>query len=462
MNKICASTWAELEFGSADLGDVRRTRRLVGLASAALQRPGGMVTGVVRESAEREGAFRFLENEAVSSSQISKASHQATARRAAGMPWVFVAVDQSTVSVIDHQHRKDFGKICGRGRRGGLEVMNALALDPTGVPVGLLSQQWWRRDDVKSPIYSKDKRPQQERESDLWRRAMADCCERLDNAGGTTKPWFQLDRGGDFWRVFEFVQSCGGWMTVRSCHDRCLSGSELHLWEKVKSQKVAARYSLEVPAQRRTNGTRRPRRTARMSVRFVPVTLEMKVPGRTLQVEVTAVHVRERNASKEERIEWVLLTTWPVRGVADALTVVYGYSQRWKIEEFHRAWKAGGCQVERSQLRSVDTFKRWATILAAVAARAERLKQLARKTPDIPATTELTRTEVDCAIVLSRTRKFKPKQELTLHQAITLIAEAGGYTGKSSGGPPGATTIRRGLDIVIPAAEAYEQLKKCD
>jgi hypothetical protein len=34
----------------------------------------------------------------------------------------------------------------------------------------------------------------------------------------------------------------------------------------------------------------------------------------------------------------------------------------------------------------------------------------------------------------------------------------GGYTGKSSGGPPGSITIRPGLDFILPIAAALEQM----
>ena len=64
--------------------------------------------------------------------------------------------------------------------------------------------------------------------------------------------------------------------------------------------------------------------------------------------------------------------------------------------------------------------------------------------------------EVDAAILLSRTKRFAVGDELTLAQAVGLIAQIGGYTGKSSGGPPGATVISRGLHDVLVAANAIE------
>ena len=108
--------------------------------------------------------------------------------------------------------------------------------------------------------------------------------------------------------------------------------------------------------------------------------------------------------------------------------------------------------IERSQLRSCATFQRWATLLAAVAARIERLKQAARQQPDDPAAEYASRDEIDGAIVLTDRCKWKLGQELTVGQFVTLVANIGGYTGRSSGGPPGSIVIARGLDRVTAAA----------
>ncbi len=46
----------------------------------------------------------------------------------------------------------------------------------------------------------------------------------------------------------------------------------------------------------------------------------------------------------------------------------------------------------------------------------------------------------------------------TIAEATLWIAEFGGYTGKSSGGPPGSITIGRGLERLLIAAEVLEAL----
>jgi len=40
-----------------------------------------------------------------------------------------------------------------------------------------------------------------------------------------------------------------------------------------------------------------------------------------------------------------------------------------------------------------------------------------------------------------------------------MIADIGGYTGKSSGGPPGPTVIARGLERLGVAAQVVEALR---
>ncbi|WP_394827214.1 hypothetical protein [Pendulispora albinea] len=61
-------------------------------------------------------------------------------------------------------------------------------------------------------------------------------------------------------------------------------------------------------------------------------------------------------------------------------------------------------------------------------------------------------------------RRYKKKNETipegipSIAQATLWIAELGGYTGRSSGGPPGSIPIARGLERVLIAAEVVEAL----
>jgi len=275
------------------------------------------------------------------------------------------------------------------------------------------------------------------------------------------RPWYQLDRGGDAWHVLAKAYAEDLLITVRAAYDRALDDEELRLRAAVAAEKPVAifwHYLRPAAAKRAGHSPMRPRQ---LEVRTRQVTLALTdwtrggKPGETWAVDYHVVHLREKSPpAGVARLEWFLLTTYPVRSATDALRVAWGYSLRWRIEEFHKTWKSGACNIQRSQLRSSETFKRWATLLAAVAARIERLKQISRTKPDTPALELATRDEIDGAIVLTRRCKWKIGQNMTIAEFVLLVANIGGYTGRSSGGPPGTIVIARGLDRVTAAAAA--------
>lgn len=130
--------WARDTFGGAVLGDVRRTERLVAMAAAAANNPAGKVTQVFSSSADREGAFRLLENDDVRSARVSDAVFDASAQMCADEAFVFVAVDATSLTLTDRKKRREQGRVGPAFPTRGLHVMSALAVDPLGATVGLI------------------------------------------------------------------------------------------------------------------------------------------------------------------------------------------------------------------------------------------------------------------------------------------------------------------------------------
>src|SRR5205814_8348 len=129
-------------------------------------------------------------------------------------------------------------------------------------------------------------------------------------------------------------------------------------------------------------------RTAVMQVQVAAVELDLLDPASKRHAvanfwAVRAIEVGTVPAG-QSAIEWLLLTTFPVETSEAAQQVIVGYSTRWRIEEFHKTWKSGGCRIEETQLRQADHIQRWATILASVAIRIVRLKYLSRNAPEMP------------------------------------------------------------------------------
>ena len=71
--------WAYQEFKRAQLGDQRLTERLVSLGEQTARTPAGAITAVFREGADREAAFRFVENDRFSYTDVALAAHTACA-----------------------------------------------------------------------------------------------------------------------------------------------------------------------------------------------------------------------------------------------------------------------------------------------------------------------------------------------------------------------------------------------
>jgi Transposase DNA-binding/Transposase DDE domain len=465
MRSTCS--WAAEEFGEAKLGDKRRTRRLVALAAEVAWAPAGTVTRACSSSASREGAFRLLENPAVGPNAIRRCVQAATVRRCPQSQPVIVAVDGTSLRITDKGRTKGIGPI-GSLHRGaqGVQVMTAFAVTPDGAPLGIAAQKMWVRSGRSKR--SGNGAPAKGGENTHWLDVLEECRQTFESAQSQATPWYQLDRGGDCWQVLTHAEQAGILLTVRAVHDRRVDDSAERLVETVNAAPVIAKKWLDVPARPATTRKRRigkrrfheriPQRTqrrAKVAIRATTVSLVVSTPKGTTLVPFNAVLVQEVKRAKVP-VEWLLLTTHSIDTPVDVLKVVQGYALRWRVEDFHRAWKRGLCCVENTQLRSRDAIYRWATLLASVATRAMRLTHQARATPNAPATSEFSKLELKALIALRRPED-PDHRILTLAEAIRWVAELGGYTGPWNG-PPGATTVGRGLDKVLAVARALEYI----
>jgi hypothetical protein len=457
-------------FGDARLGDARRTARLVKMAARAAENPGGKLSDVFGSARELDAAYDLVESEHVLPAAIGEAQGRATARRCLDWPYVRVAVDGSSLQLTDHGRKKGFGSVGTRkaGARG-LKVISALAVDPNGVTLGLLSQVWWARVAARSgSANARRKRraqlPTGQKETRHWIEAIALARRQLEAVGA--RGWFHVDREGDAWPILSALGATTHLFTVRSSWDRVIAATgrdKQYLRAHLAKQKPIGSYEVDVPGSAKRCGRR-----ARMIMRAAKVSLRLhdRSTDKIRWFDVHAVWVLEDGTTPkgEKPLDWLLLTNAPVGSFTDGREVVLGYASRWRIEEFHRAWKSGVCNVEDTQLRSRDAVVRWASIQAAVAARAERIKLLARGAPERPATDELSEVELRVLIALKREQKKRtetvPDGVPTIAQATRWLADLGGYTGKSSGGPPGSITISRGLQHVVDGARAIQALAR--
>lgn len=456
--------WAAQEFASAKLGNELRTKRAVAMAASCALRLGGRVTEVFEDVAEREAAFRFLENDHVEEDALMAAAHRATVQRCGAAPFAYVPVDKSSLS-LPGTVASDFGMVGTREFEShGVYVMSALAVTPDGIPQGLVAQQYWTRDrDRILPRGAWRKMRLEEKETQRWLDVLDRATANFAAPGPGVRPWFQIDREGDAAPVLDWAVASGHWLTVRACWDRRVGDlkTPTYLWEAMERERPLGRYGVTVPAR-----SHRTARQATMEVRATRVTLQVKhstsnKPKLRRPVEVHVVFAREVDTTPtgESPLEWMLLTTREVSTFIEACEVLFGYTQRWRIEEFHKMWKNGACRVEDSQLRYRDHFVRWAILLASVAVRLLRMSYLARERANDPATVEFTAVEIRAVLL-----RAKPKggaHAPTIGQVVLWIAQLGGYTGAaSSGGPPGPLVLARGLALIQIVADTLTAMEQ--
>src|SRR5437667_12620626 len=139
------ATWAEEEFGEADLGDVRRNARLVQLASVLGAQPSASLPDATDDPATLKAAYRFFDNDDVRAEAILASHVQSTKGRIQAVPRVLAVQDTTYLDWTDHPATTGLGPLAAPSHQG-LLVHTTLAITPERVPLGLLQQQVWARD----------------------------------------------------------------------------------------------------------------------------------------------------------------------------------------------------------------------------------------------------------------------------------------------------------------------------
>lgn len=469
--RFTGSAWAMEEIGHADLGQAARTHRAAQMLDVMVHRPAGTVSQTFGVAREREGAYRLLENRAVTYVDLAAAQHVACARRCRGLDLVIAPIDGSSLAHTDTRHDDGVGPIGSRKTKGrGLKTMTLLVLTPEGVELGVGAHVLWARSETPDPT-PHAKRALSDKESRHWTSLQHNFERTMRQEGMTARIWYQMDREADMHPVLMRGLESGVLFTVRREHNRNLAAQAINdpkhptlkLNDELEAAPVRGHTYVRIPA-----GPKRRGRVACLELRFVHVTFHMREQWSTKwlgDVPLTAVWVREVGTcpSGEDPLDWSLLTTYGVTNFAEACEVVRAYSLRWRLETVHFTWKSGACHVEDAQLESFPALAKWATLQLSVAIELQSILHRARTEPTVPADVVFTHDEIEATRLLYRDHWVVPRdfgKAPSLGDVVRCIAEIGGYTGKSSGGPPGVKTFGRGMERVVPAARILQLLRE--
>jgi Transposase DNA-binding/Transposase DDE domain len=450
-----AVRWAKSTFGSAKLGDARRTKRLVQLMGQVASTPGGRISRVFTHGASRQAAYDFVEHEGVRPDLLLEALSLACVRACRDLPRALVVLDGTSLGLTDRAESKGFGSVGARSRGGhGLKVMNTLAMTESGVPLGIPAQEYW----VRGARVKRGYRRRDERESIHWRRAAEAVEQRFTRCAPDTRLHFIADREADATLLIRHLAQQGHDFTIRAQGTRNVTRGRRRVNVRKALGRMPENGRVLLCAPGRGGAAQR---MALLSVRVAKEILVLRDHhiGERRAMELIVVQAREvgRPPKGHDRLEWLLYTTTAVCSLQGAVQVLERYALRWRIEEMHRTWKSGACNVEQMQLRSVPAAVKWACMLASVAARIERLKQLSREQPDQPASVVLTDDEIETLRLLKRQNAKRTEtisdEMPTLEQAVGWIAELGGYIRGRS--PPGSAVIARGMERLDWSAKVF-------
>jgi len=247
-----------------------------------------------------------------------------------------------------------------------------------------------------------------------------------------------------------------------------LEGQEQKLWETLPASPHETRLEVSLPRQRgklakqdKPEHKALPARQATLTVRFQKISVAST--RRDLQSHppllLWGIYVREQNPPPDAQpIEWLLLTTEEVETAPQAAALVDCYSRRWRIEEWHRILKSG-CQVEEHQHQTGERLKRAIALDVVLAWRIQLLVLLGRPVPELPCEIFFDNWEVKVLEAVQQQKspdtRGKGKRPLLLGEAVTLVAQMGGYLARGSDPPPGAECLWKGMSRLSGMAEGY-------
>jgi hypothetical protein len=450
-------------FGTAELGDRRRTARLVKAFDQMCAHPGGTLPDKLASPPDLRGFYRLCDNDDVTHEAIIGSARAHTMaqiearRRDVLILHDATELDYTTLTSLTG----DLGQI-GKGDRRGYLCHNVLAVAADSAEVlGLIDQVLHRRDEVPDDETLAEHRDRPTRESLLWvrgtRHLPADA--RLIDVA---------DQGADTFEFLEHEYRSGRRFVIRASKGRKVYaghepvGPQQELKAYTRSRPEWGRFTMDVQAQ----PGRKAREAAEFVVRGGPVLVcpphakaghhgDEALPLYVVQVTEVAP------PRGEEAIEWTLLTNEPVGGFDDAWRVTTWYERRWPVEEFHKAMKTG-CRIEDMQFTTTDRLEPAIALLSVVAGTLLNLREASRR-DDAAARRAEELVSGEYIEVLSLKRYGEVREDLTVREFFLALARLGGHQNRKSDGHPGWLVLWRGWMKLQAMLDGYRaaQRKKC-
>jgi hypothetical protein len=487
------AAWVESEFRTLDLRDKRRDRRVKTIVDQFAQ-VAESTPDACRDIASLEATYRIANNPAVSPDDILKAHHQASIERTAEHACVILAQDTTPIDMTKPNRQVTGAGPMEHEDHRGVFFHPLYAISEEGIPLGIVDHLMWARESIRTDLSAAEKQRLrkamafEEKESCRWVE-MFQSGEQIARANPQTMYVNVSDSEADIFEMFLETRDMAPnhHFVVRGCQDRALAASAneddddesgerstttRHIDDALAAAEICYEATIEVSGRKSLiAGDTRPRRksrtarSAKVEIRAATVTLRgpQRPGGKLDDVTINVVEVREVNPpAGEDPIRWTLLTSLPIETVEQIKRVVKIYCRRWMVELFFKTLKSG-CRVEKLKYEHVDSYLTAVSMLIVVAWRIEYLKSAAREDPDASCEKYFSMSEWVPVYLVQQKAKKIPTTPPTISEFMLIVAKLGGYINRKGQGPPGSTTIWRGMqrmDTLIEAYSVFEEAEK--
>jgi hypothetical protein len=458
--------WVEQEMSGCSFPDQRRHQRLQQLLQQFSSGLGESIPFACQDWAHTKAAYRFLSNPRVNEGAILAGHFESTRNRFAAPDSPLLILHDTTEFTFARNGRAPVGLLHKsfrrKGKKGrplhsvvcGILMHSSLAVTPDGLPLGLAAIKFWSRKKFKGTNALKRKVnptrvPIEEKESF---RGLENVRQATALLGEPSRCVHMGDRESDIYELFCTAQQAGTPFLLRTCVDRLAQDGNCTVSAVMKQVRVKGLHRLSVK-DRKGNGSEAVLAIKYRRLRVLPpVAKQKQYPPLTL----TVIYAQEQAVPEgRERIDWKLITNWPVRSRSDAIEKLTWYAMRWKIEMFHKVLKSG-CQAEQARLRTADRLANLISVFCILSWRIFWMTMSNRVAPEASPLLALTPLEMDLLDRLVKDKVVTTPSTNGLSTYLTKIARLGGYLARASDAPPGNLVMWRGLSRLTDIALGFQ------
>lgn len=435
----------EKNFATVELGDARRTRRLIAAAAQLAGTPARPFNPVF-DGNDLRGFYRLCHADTATVDAVQHTHRNLTRQALADHPVVLVLHDTTEIDLTSHTALTGLGPLGDGNGRGVLQHNRPAVVPGTNHVLGLAHQQLR----VRTPAPADDtsaRRQQRDRASDLWAAGI----RAVGRPPGGVR-WVDVgDRGADAYEAMRASREAGHDVPFRVCQDRLGWGDEArtqptHVLEFARHLSGSAADAVTIPAR---GG--RPSREAKVSLAAGRVWLPAPkgTPKRAACPVIPGWVVRVWEADPPagvEGLEWVLVTSVPTATAAELKARRDWYGCRWRVEVYHDIEK-NGCRVEARRFETAERMAACLGLLSVVAVRVFPLRTALDHQPAAGAEAVASAEEVvvrgeALGVTVGTVREF-----------VRGVARLGGFLGRKHDGEPGVETLWRGYhrlqDVIL-------------